>query len=75
MEEQTNIFGAWLAEEDTKRLKKTLVFKKTTVKELQLMHGLMLAMTLHKFTNVDNYWRQGKLGAIKFPDFRRYMKK
>jgi hypothetical protein len=75
MEQQTNIFGVWLAEEDTKRLKKTRIFKKTTVMELQVMHGLLMAMTLHKFTNINNYWKQGKLGAIKFPDFGRYMKK
>jgi hypothetical protein len=43
------------------------------VMELQVMHGLLMAMTLHKFTNINNYWKQGKLGAIKFPDFGRYM--
>ena len=72
---ETNIHGAWLAEQDTRRVKKALKFKACTVSEIKTLHGLMIAMSLQKYTNLDCYWRKGKLGAVKFPDFGVFMTK
>jgi hypothetical protein len=75
MEEQTNIFGTWLANEDSLRMRKQVAYKPTTVRELQVMHALMASMSVMKFSNIGNYWRKGTLGCLKFPDFGRFMKR
>ena len=75
MVEQTNIHGTHLAARDSARQKKQKTFKHTNVSELKKLHGLLIAMTICKFRSISNYWLDGTLGAIRFPNFKKYMGK
>ena len=75
MVQQTNIHGANLAARDSARLKKKKEFKQTDVSELKKLHGLLIAMAICKFRNIASYWKDGKYGAIKYPNFRQFMAK
>lgn len=48
-------------------------WRDTSVQEILLWHGLVLAMTLHHLPSLADYWKQGMVGAVTYLNFSRFM--
>jgi hypothetical protein len=66
---ETNRVGA------EKAAAKENFFEPYTMNELRTFFGLLVAMTMTNFRNLDCYWRKGSVGAVMYPDYGRKMSK
>lgn len=44
-----------------------------TVGEMMVWHGLCMAMSMHPLPSLSLYWRKGIVGAVRYPNFGRFM--
>ena len=75
MAHETNIHGAKKAAEQRVSNRKAVQWKNTDVGELQVFHGLLCSMTMTQFRALEWYWLKGTKGALRFPDYGRFMNK